>query len=133
MLIPPWLYAAAAGLTLAAGFGAGWTVRDWKADSDELAATKDALTREDKARQQGLDQGKAYATFQAGNQQQAATDRNTIRETYREVRVPADCAVPAAAAGVLEQGVNRANAAASGQPGIALPATAAAPAPADRP
>lgn len=45
------------------------------------------------------------------------TDRETIREVYRNVQVPANCAVPADAVGVLNNAVTRANAAASGQSG----------------
>lgn len=48
---------------------------------------------------------------------QERTDRETIREVYRNVQVPADCAVPDAAVRVLSEAVTRANAAAAGQSG----------------
>ena len=47
---------------------------------------------------------------------QAIESRNTIREVYRDVEVPTDCAVPAAGVGVLEATRLRANAATSGEP-----------------
>lgn len=45
------------------------------------------------------------------------TDRETIREIYKNVQVASNCAVPDAAVGVLNNAVTRANAAASGQSG----------------
>lgn len=42
-------------------------------------------------------------------------DRETIREVFRNVPVPANCAAPAAAVSVLDAAVKRANSAASGQ------------------
>ncbi len=130
-LIPPQLFAGGAAVAVLAGFLGGWTVRDWKADADQIASVEKAAKWADEARAQGLAQGTAFAQFQAGNQQQAAADRQTIRETYREIRVPADCAVPAPAAGVLEDGVRRANAAAAGEPRPALPKPAGPAAAAD--
>lgn len=44
-------------------------------------------------------------------------DRETIREVYRNVQVPANCAADPAAVRVLSEAVTRANAAASGQSG----------------
>ena len=94
--------------------------------ADQFQALERADKREDAARKQGLDQGTAYARFGADNQQHVAADRNTIRETYREIHVPSDCAVAPAAVGVLENSVRRANAAAAGEPVAALPSAPAA-------
>lgn len=122
-MIPPQMLAGGAALALLAGFFGGWTVRDWRADADTLSAVEKAEKRAEAARDQGLEQGAAYAQFSAGSQQQAGHDRNTIRETYREVHVPSDCAVVPAAVGVLENAVRRANSGVASEPGSAVPAT----------
>lgn len=43
-------------------------------------------------------------------------DRETIREIYRDRTIPSECAVPADAVRLLNNAVDRANAAASGEP-----------------
>jgi hypothetical protein len=121
MLIPPWAYAAGAALTLAAGALGGWTVRDWKADADQLAEVRAAAKLSGKLEQAQADNATAFETFAARNRTAAAKDRDTIRETYREIHVPADCAVPAAGLGVLDGAIERANAAVAGEPGSAVP------------
>lgn len=49
------------------------------------------------------------------------SDRETIREIYRERQVPAECAADPAAVRVLSEDVKRANAAATGQSVSTLP------------
>lgn len=133
-MIPPQALAIGGGLALIAGFFGGWTVRDWKSDADQLSAHKAARKHEEAARQWGLDQGTAFARFAEGNRQQAATDQRTIRETFREIQVPSDCAAPVAVLGVLQDAVRRANeAVTAGEPSAAVPASTRAPATADRP
>lgn len=131
-MLSPQLLAGGAALALLAGLLGGWTARGIKADADQFHALERADKREDAARQQELDQGTAYARFSADNQQHSTADRNTIRETYREIHVPSDCAVAPAAVGVLENGVSRANAAASGSAGTAMPEPGAATGATDR-
>ncbi|MBC2668766.1 hypothetical protein ACFOON_15130 [Novosphingobium piscinae] len=115
-MIPlPWLGGAAA-LTLIAGFLGGWTARDWKADSDELAARSKAEARADRQREKGQQEGAKFAAFSADNAGQTRTDSNTIRETFREIQVPSDCAAPDALVRLLRDRVEEANS------GIATPA-----------
>lgn len=54
-----------------------------------------------------------------------------IREFYRTVEVPADCAAPDAIRGVLDDAVRRANARAGGGAGGSVPATSLSAGPAD--
>ena len=106
---------------LLAGLLGGWTVRDWKADSDEAKA-KDATFTQYRAMTDALaDQSLAYETLAQSIRASERRDRETIREFYRDKIVPAECAVPAAAVGVLSEAVTRANSAASGQRGRTLP------------
>lgn len=131
--IPPQLLAGGAAVAVLAGFLGGWTVRDWKADADQLAEVRSAAKLSGKLEQAQADNATAFETFAADNRTAAARDRDTIRETFREIHVPADCAVPAAGLSVLDGAIERANAAAAGEPGSAMPsdrtATAAVPGP----
>lgn len=126
-MIPMWVYGAGGLLVAAIGFGTGWTVREWKADSDEL-----------KMLEAGIEQGKRdqqLADFQAGNYEEqrydaqfAAQGRDTeIRTIYRteQVEVPARCEPPAAALGVLDRAIAAAAAQVAGEPIPILPAPAA--------
>lgn len=136
-MIPlPW-FGGAAALALIAGFLGGWTARDWKADSDQLAAREKADVRADKQRAEGLEQGKAFATFTAANDGQTGTDTRTIRETFREIQVPSNCAAPPAVVGVLRARIEEANsgvtAPAAGEPVRPVPVPAATPGASDRP
>ena len=104
-----------AGALLVGALG-GWTVRDWKADSDALKAEKRAQTEYVAAVQMLADQSLAYEALAQSLRASERTDRETIREIYRNVQVPANCAAPAAVGSVLSEAVARANAAATGKP-----------------
>ena len=129
--MPIWAYIG--GGALLAGLLGGWTVRDWKADSDERAAIEKAIQKQDEARKQGLDAASQYAQFSASNGQAAVSERNTIREIYRNVEVPSNCAAPADAVGLLSGARDRANAAAAGEPRPAVSPTSGGTHAPDRP
>ena len=122
--IPPGLLAIGGTVTLLAGLGAGWAAHGVWTDANQFRALERADKREDAARAQGFDQGKSFAEFAAANQQSGAADTRTIRETFREIHVPGECAAPPAVVGVLENGVRGANAAAAGIAGATLPGPA---------
>lgn len=123
MIIPPQLLIGGAVLSLVAGAAAGWTARDWKADADTLKSVEKAEKREADARQQGLEQGQAYAETSATLSADRASDRTVIERIYQNAPAPsADCAAPAPVVRVLENSVDRANAAAAGEPLPDLPA-----------
>lgn len=133
-MIPPQAIAIGGALALIAGFFGGWTARDWKADSDQLAALNKAEASTEKARQQGQQQGAAYADLAAQLAGQRGTDRTTIERYYQNApAVSADCAAPAPIVRLLENSVSRANAAAAGQPGATLPPAPDAASAASRP
>jgi hypothetical protein len=111
---PLWLYGGA-GALLAGALG-GWTVRDWKADSDALKAEERAQREYVAVVQSLADQSLAYEALAQSLRASERTDRETIREIYRDKIIPAECAVPAAAVSLLDNAVRDANAAASGQP-----------------
>jgi hypothetical protein len=108
-------YVAASALII--GIAAGWTVKDWQCD----AAYAKALEKAEKQRQQM--QGKideVSSIYQAERDQAdvvVAGEKQTIREIYKTLpAVPADCVPDARVVGLLEGGVNRANAAAASEP-----------------
>lgn len=131
-MIPPQALAIGGALAIVAGFLGGWTVRDWKADSDALAAVKKTDQLRDKM------QGKLDASADSYERGRAAAGpaqletRNTIREIYRNAPpIPVVCSIPDDVAVLLENARQRANAAATGQSGGTVPA--AAPAAPERP
>lgn len=131
MISPIMLYTAGGSVLL--GLALGWTVRDWKADSDAL----DAVKASHKAQIELLDvvaEPSADLENTIANLRTTETEtRNTIKEVYRNVEVPANCAVPADAVRVLVDAVRDANAAAAGELGARVQDTAAPTAAADRP
>lgn len=120
-----------AGGALLVGVLGGWTVRDWKADADQLKAVERANKAEKAAIAAVYKPSSEYEKVLADLRPREIETRNTIREVYRNVEVPVDCAVPAAGVGLLDDARKRANAAASGQPVAAVSGTAPAAAAAD--
>jgi len=106
-----------AGGALLIGVAAGWTVKDWQCD----AAYAKALEKAEKQRQQMQGKIDEVSTLYQTQRDQAdvvvAGERETIREIYKTLpAVPADCAPDPRVVGLLEGGVNRANAAAASEP-----------------
>jgi hypothetical protein len=109
-------YVAAGALVI--GLASGWTVRDWRCD----AAYSKALEKADKQRQEMQGKIDEVSTLYQTQRDQAdvvvAGERQTIREIYKTLpAVSADCAPDYRVIGLLEGGINRANAAASGESG----------------
>lgn len=126
---PTWALLAGGSLLISAvAFGAGWQVRTWKADSDELEAVQAGIER-GKEQQQLADYKAGRYEDQRDDIQAAAVARDTeIRTIYRtnNVLVPAECEPPAAALRVLDDAINDASAQAAGQPRAAVPTDPAA-------
>jgi hypothetical protein len=116
MIIPVWAYAAGGAGVFLAGVLGGWTVRDWKADSDALEAKEDAFEQYEALTNELAKQSLTYEYLVQGIRDSERTDRETIREIYRDKIVPAECAAPAGAVSLLTEAVGAANAAAAGEP-----------------
>lgn len=106
-----------AGGALLIGVAAGWTVKDWQCD----AAYAKAVEKAEKQRQQMQGKIDEVSTLYQAERDQAdvvvAGEKQTIREIYKTLpAVPADCVPDARVVGLLEGGVNRANAAAASEP-----------------
>lgn len=128
---PLWLYGGA-GALLAGALG-GWTVRDWKADSDALKAEEKAQREYVAVVQSLADQSLAYEALAQSLRASERADRETIRTIYRDKIIPAECAADPAVARVLSEAVARANAAATRQPVGAVPDPAVSARTPDRP
>jgi len=128
ILNPLLAYATAGALLL--GVAGGWTLRDWKADSDTLKAMeKREQVREDM--QAKVDaKAKEFEDWRSRQEPARIETRNTIRETFRNVEVPAQCAAPDVIVSLLEARTAAANLAVAGQFGAGVPAAAASTQPA---
>lgn len=124
MINPSLVYGTLGALLL--GVATGWTVRDWKADSDALAAADAARKAQERALAAVNKPAEHFETVVAELKPLEIETRNTIREVYRNVEVPADCAVPAAGVSLLEAARLNANAAAAGEPFASVRAAPAA-------
>lgn len=108
-------YVAAGALAI--GLTAGWKVKDWQCD----AAYSAVLEKAAKQRQQMQGKIDEVSTLYQSERDKAdvvvAGEKQTIREIYKTLpAVPADCAADVRIVGLLEGGVNRANAAAASEP-----------------
>ncbi|AIT81584.1 hypothetical protein [Novosphingobium pentaromativorans] len=127
-----WCLGGAAAAALVGAWG-GWTVRDWKRDSEVLAGIEKAteLVNEQLATIDAAAQ--AYEQEREDARVQTNVRESTIREIYRDRPVPADCAVGDDVRGVLNDAVRSANARAAGEPAPGVSATAGGAGSADRP
>lgn len=108
------------GVSVALGFASGWTVRDWRADSQALAQKERAEKAQLEAIKQAYDAGAATVETEQRIVTVAGKAQSTVREIYREVEVPAVCDVPDAGKRLLDQAITSTGASAA-QPDSALP------------
>lgn len=120
-----------AGAAALLGALAGWTVRDWKRDSEVLAGLEKAAELVDKQRSVIDTAAEAYEKDRQDAGAQAAVRETTIREIYGSAPADVRCDPPAAVRGVLNDAVAAANARAAGQPEAGLPTPTASASPAD--
>lgn len=114
---------------LAVGSFTGWKVRDWQCEAQAAKAQRDAQKRIDD-KQAELDVlANSYNSLSGdfinlqGELRDASRETGgQVREIYRNVTVPASCAVPDSALRLLDLAQQRANAAAKGTSGTGKPA-----------
>lgn len=126
MVIPLWAYGVGGAALLAVGTAGGWTARDWKADSDTLAGKVAADKARDAAVKLAYDASASFEGERATIHVEAAQARSTVKEVYREIKVPADCVVDPAGVRLLDQAIATPRAA-SREPSAAVPADPGAP------
>ena len=124
MGLPFSLYLSAGALLV--GAFAGWTIRDWKCDAATLVAVEKGERQESKMVDAVNLASARYEEFRNRQDTSTIEQHNTIREIYKNVEVPANCAANPDAVRVLESVRQRANASASGE--LEKPVSAATPA-----
>lgn len=110
-----------AGAAALLGALAGWTVRDWKRDSEVLAEVARTAKQLDKARQAVDTAAAAYEEDRTHAGAQAAAREITIRQAFGSAPADVRCDPPAVVHGVLDDAVRAANARAAGEPAAGLP------------
>lgn len=111
--MPIWGYIGAGALIT--GFLGGWTIRDWKADADILKGQEKAEEIREKAEERWYRQADFYLDQLSSLSSQSVINRESIRTIYRDVEVPAECAVPDTVVSVLNNAVRTANASVAGE------------------
>ena len=108
-------YVAAGALVI--GLAAGWKIKDWQCDAAYSAALEKA-EKQRKEMQVKIDEvSTLYQTQRDQTDVVVAGEKQTIREIYKTLpAVPADCTPDPRVVGMLEGGINRANAAAASEP-----------------
>jgi len=125
-MIPLRLLGGVGGVALLIGAIGGWQVRTWKAHADEAkfaaaaTAEREAITARYSAAAQD------FENQRRDGEVVAAQVQTRIKEVYRDVKVPGDCAVPDSAVGLLEGARARVNATIASEPGNAVQADRAA-------
>lgn len=122
---PTWALLAGGSLLLSAvAFGAGWQVRTWKADSDQLEAVEKGIERGKEQQQLADYKAGRYEEHRDGAQAVTLARDTEIRTIYRtqNVVVPAECEPPATALRVLDDAIDDATTQAAGKPRPAVPA-----------
>ena len=114
-------------LIAGASFGAGWQVRTWKANSDQLKAVAAAEKKRIEAEARLDAQALTFENERVALAQRGVDIRSTIREIYRDVPAPpASCAAPDAARRLLIDAGATGPARDPGQPSGGVPGAAAA-------
>lgn len=121
MAIPIWAYIGV-GSALA-GVAGGWVVRDWKSDADAAAVQLAVIEAQEKRREAQDEQGAAFEGVRAGLDSTSSTTRTIIRESFREIPVPTECAAPVAVGDGLRDSVSATNRAVTGEPSPTVPDT----------
>ena len=121
MVIPLQAKAGIAAVALTAAFGSGWVVRDWKADADMAKVERRLQEAVDKQRARADAAAASYEVERADLSRQSTSSQSKVREIYRDVQVPADCAPSPDALRLLDDAI-AGEGGATGEPSPALPA-----------
>jgi hypothetical protein len=106
-----------AGAALLASLAAGYKIRDWQCDAALANALEEAAERQQEMQNELEQKARAYEALRDYADGLGTSRGTSIREIYREVPAPApSCAAPDNVVGVLQGGIDNANAAASGEP-----------------
>ena len=106
-----------AGAALLVSLAAGYKIRDWQCDAALANALEEAAERQQEMQNELEQKARAYETLRDYADGLGTSRGTSIREIYREVPAPSpSCAAPDSIVGLLQGGIDSANAAASGEP-----------------
>lgn len=117
LLLAHWRIGAAA-LALVLSFGAGWTVRAWKCDSAIAKIERKLEAEAAKQRARADAAAASYEVERSALSTQSTSSQAKVREIYRDVQVPADCAPNPDALRLLDDAISGD----TGEPSRAVPA-----------
>lgn len=126
LLLKYWRVGLAAALLIAA-FGSGWTVRSWRCDSAMAKVQAELQEARDKQRAKGDAAAGDNEISRAAVDRQKYATNTVIRETFREIPVPMECAAPSPVSNSLRAAARATNDAIAGLTPPALPADPVAP------
>lgn len=112
---------AASFLALAAAFGSGWYVRAKIADADMAKVERELQEAVDAQRAREDAAAASFEVNRADLSRQSTSSQSRVREIYRDIQVPADCAPSPDALRLLDNAIAGEGGTAS-QPSPALPA-----------
>ena len=105
-----------AGAAILASLATGYKIRDWQCDAALANALEEAAERQQEMQNELEQKARAYEALRDYADGLGASRGTSIREIYHEVPAPApSCAAPDSIVGVLQSGVDNANAATTGE------------------
>lgn len=108
--IPIWGYVAAGSLAL--GFVGGWTVQGWRWSAEDAKRLAAEVKAKDKQLARQNDIATQYEADRERVRVEYITREGQVREIFREIEVPSECAAPPAVRELLTEAVASANSAA---------------------
>lgn len=120
MLLKYWRVGLAVALLIAA-FGSGWTVRSWRCDSAMAKVQAELQEAVDAQRARADAAAASFEVNRADLSRQSTSSQSRVREIYRDIQVPADCAPSPDALRLLDNAIAGEGGTAS-QPSPAVPA-----------
>ena len=115
---------------VALGIVTGWSVRDWKADADQLQAIEMTNRQREKLQDKVDALSLGFEIDRSDADAKAIVRQTELRTIYRDVSTPTNCAAPDAAWRLLQDSVDEANARIADQSANAMSSTAKSPQPA---
>lgn len=116
-MMDPRILAGVGGLSLLVGALGGWQVRSWRCEAQIAKIERAAIEAQEVSRAQMEAAATDYEQFRAGNETAEVRTQTQIREVFRNVPVPTDCAVPDDVVRLLDSAREAANGSASSQSG----------------
>jgi hypothetical protein len=110
LFLPPWVLPALGAVALAGAFWGGWQVQGWRCAARQTEALQQAQKRFERQLARQNEEAEQYEQEREQGRADARERENTVREIYRDIVVPGECAPDPDAVGLLEDAIRAANA-----------------------